>query len=358
MSNPPVLQVLRPLQKAFHVGHHWRGLTRQFSTPPAALCTYLVRTGVQGRGRARVRCSTSALTEATTAGPVWRSTVGTATRGVLPPPVGACTSTLRRGGLATSRPASVPSCDRPGTGASTSRSARSAGRAQAHLRVGADAEPGATAPWTMDVPLLDAECMRIPGGPKPALVEINQGWTYELGGARVSATDEEGGDPGSDAGRQPVAVDRRLQPGGVRGVVHVAHLQKHLGDGGQVQPAEIRTNGIAVAAQVVRGGFPRGGGKGRMHRLTQPTGWAMKASLWPGTAAGRMTWKPRPLLGPPSAWIEMAAAACAALPMPARRVMHGPQPVSSSRVSTTCAPAALSRSRTRWATSKLSACSG
>src|SRR5664280_374020 len=149
MSNPPVLQVLRPLQKAFHVGHHWRGLTRQFSGSCAALCTYLVRTGVRGRGRARVRCSTSALTEATTAGPVWRSTVGTATRGVLPPPVGAraCTSTLRRGGLATSRPASVPSCDRPGTGPSTSRSARSAGRAQAHLRVGADAEPGATAPY-------------------------------------------------------------------------------------------------------------------------------------------------------------------------------------------------------------------
>src|SRR5664280_1659596 len=122
MSNPPVLQVLRPLQKAFHVGHHWRGLTRQFSAPPAALCTYLVRTGVQGRGRARVRCSTSALTEATTAGPVWRSTVGTATRGVLPPPVGACTSTLRRGGLATSQPASVPSCDRPGTCASRDQS--------------------------------------------------------------------------------------------------------------------------------------------------------------------------------------------------------------------------------------------
>src|SRR5664279_3969976 len=94
-----------------------------------------------------------------------------------------------------------------------------------------------------------------------------------------SAPDEEGGDPGSDAGRQPVAVDRRLQPGRVRGVVHVAHLQKHLGDGGQVQPAEIRTNGVAVAAQVVRGGFPRGGGKGRMHRLTQPTGWGHNEAI-------------------------------------------------------------------------------
>jgi len=68
-----------------------------------------------------------------------------------------------------------PARDRAGP--STSRSARSAGRAQAHLRVGADAEPGATAPCTMDVPLLDAECMRIPGGPKPAPVEINQCWT-------------------------------------------------------------------------------------------------------------------------------------------------------------------------------------
>src|SRR5664280_1886325 len=135
MSNPPVLQVLRPLQKAFHVGHHWRGLTRQFSAPPAALCTYLVRTGVRGRGRARVRCSTSALTEATTAGPVWRSTVGTATRGVLPPPVGACTSTLRRGGLATGRPAG-PAATGPGPDRAVNEQVGQVGRPRPGAPVG------------------------------------------------------------------------------------------------------------------------------------------------------------------------------------------------------------------------------
>src|SRR5919197_688136 len=51
-----------------------------------------------------------------------------------------------------------------------------------------------------------------------------------------------------------------------------------------------------------------------------------------------MTWKPCPLAGPPSAWIEIAASACARFPIAARRVMHGPQPVFVVRVSTTRAP--------------------
>jgi hypothetical protein len=37
-----------------------------------------------------------------------------------------------------------------------------------------------------------------------------------------SAPDEEGGDPGRDAGRHLVAVDRSLQPGGVGGVVLIS----------------------------------------------------------------------------------------------------------------------------------------
>src|SRR5829696_446868 len=70
-----------------------------------------------------------------------------------------------------------------------------------------------------------------------------------------------------------------------------------------------------------------------------------------------MTWKPRPLGGPPSAWIEIAASAWAAFAIAARRVMHGPQPVSVVRVSTTRAPCARSTRASRSATSRLYACS-
>src|SRR5438067_621809 len=48
-----------------------------------------------------------------------------------------------------------------------------------------------------------------------------------------------------------------------------------------------------------------------------------------------MTWNPRPPAGPPSAWIEIAASARARLPIAARSVMHGPQPVFVARVRTT-----------------------
>ncbi len=66
-----------------------------------------------------------------------------------------------------------------------------------------------------------------------------------------------------------------------------------------------------------------------------------------------MTWKPRPVAGPPSAWIEIAASACARFPIAARSVMQGPQPAFDVRVSTTLAPAARSRRATRFATSKV-----
>src|SRR5438309_1361076 len=75
-------------------------------------------------------------------------------------------------------------------------------------------------------------------------------------------------------------------------------------------------------------------------------------SVWPATRAGSMTWKPRPDAGPPSAWMETAAAAPARLPMAARSVMQGPTPASLVRVSTTRAPAPSSRRANRWATSK------
>ena len=54
-----------------------------------------------------------------------------------------------------------------------------------------------------------------------------------------------------------------------------------------------------------------------------------------------MTWKPRPDVGPPSAWIETAASECALLPIWARLLMHGPTPVSFLRVRTTFAPGVL-----------------
>ena len=71
-----------------------------------------------------------------------------------------------------------------------------------------------------------------------------------------------------------------------------------------------------------------------------------------------MTSKPVPDGGPPSAWMEMAAAACARLPIAARWVTHGPTPVSLGRVRTTVAPSARSSRARRVATSKLKACSG
>ena len=50
------------------------------------------------------------------------------------------------------------------------------------------------------------------------------------------------------------------------------------------------------------------------------------SSVYPAISAGISTWKPRPSGGPPSAWIEIAASACASFPIAARWSMHGPQP--------------------------------
>ena len=69
--------------------------------------------------------------------------------------------------------------------------------------------------------------------------------------------------------------------------------------------------------------------------------------------AGIRIAKPEPSVGPPSAWIEIAASLWARLPIAARSVMHGPTPVLLSRVITTRAPAASSRARSRTATLQL-----
>ena len=76
------------------------------------------------------------------------------------------------------------------------------------------------------------------------------------------------------------------------------------------------------------------------------------------TGAGSITSKPRPETGPPSAWMDTAAAAWASLPMAALVLTHGPTPVSVDLVSTTVAPSCSSRLCSRVATSKLKACSG
>jgi hypothetical protein len=54
-----------------------------------------------------------------------------------------------------------------------------------------------------------------------------------------------------------------------------------------------------------------------------------------------------------SAWIEIAASACALLPIAARSVTQGPEPVSLCRVMTTLAPWATSSFFSRLATSQV-----
>src|SRR2546429_3377008 len=83
----------------------------------------------------------------------------------------------------------------------------------------------------------------------------------------------------------------------------------------------------------------------------------MIASDGAPTLAGSMTWNPCPDAGAPSAWMEIATAAWASLPIAARLSTHGPTLVLSVRVMTTFAPAALSRATSRVATSNVNAAS-
>src|SRR5215470_14488786 len=83
----------------------------------------------------------------------------------------------------------------------------------------------------------------------------------------------------------------------------------------------------------------------------------MIASDGAPTFIGSMTWKPWPVEGAPSAWIEIATAAWASLPIWARTLTHGPTLLSSVRVMTTLAPAARSSATSRFATSKVNAAS-
>ncbi len=69
---------------------------------------------------------------------------------------------------------------------------------------------------------------------------------------------------------------------------------------------------------------------------------------------GAIDANPCPLDGPPSAWIEIATAAFARLPIAARSVMQGPHAgLVAVWVSTTCAPAARRMAVSRAETSSV-----
>ena len=82
---------------------------------------------------------------------------------------------------------------------------------------------------------------------------------------------------------------------------------------------------------------------------------------WAALSGGEeyATWNPcAPAFSEPSAWMETTASALVELPVAARWSTHGPTPVSSSLVSTTSTPRAVSLARTRVVTSQVNACSG
>ena len=69
-------------------------------------------------------------------------------------------------------------------------------------------------------------------------------------------------------------------------------------------------------------------------------------------------WKPRPVGGPPSPWIDTTAFGWTELASAARSSTHGPGPVSSPRDIAVRTPSAVSAWRTRSVVSQLKVCSG
>ncbi len=70
------------------------------------------------------------------------------------------------------------------------------------------------------------------------------------------------------------------------------------------------------------------------------------------------TWKPRPVGGPPSAWIDTIALGLIALAIAARWSTHGPGPVSSPRDIAVRTPRPVSACRMRSVVSQVKVCSG
>ena len=136
-----------------------------------------------------------------------------------------------------------------------------------------------------------------------------------------------------NAVRDPV---RRLLPplrvGQLRGVLrvtHVAALDEHLRNRGEVEAAEIAADVQPGAVADVVGGLAAGGAHEfpahRVRRARREGATIFAVSAAPSvTRAGRMTWKPRFPAPEPSAWTETTASACALFPIRARSSTHGP----------------------------------
>ena len=70
------------------------------------------------------------------------------------------------------------------------------------------------------------------------------------------------------------------------------------------------------------------------------------------------TWNPRPVAGPPSAWMLTMALGRSALAIAARSSTHGPRASSLPRDIAVRTPLAFRIARTRSVTSQLKVCSG
>ena len=70
------------------------------------------------------------------------------------------------------------------------------------------------------------------------------------------------------------------------------------------------------------------------------------------------TWNPRPVAGPPSAWIDTIAFGRIALAIAARSSTQGPGPLSSPRDIAVRTPRPVSACRTRSVVSHVNVCSG
>ncbi len=71
-----------------------------------------------------------------------------------------------------------------------------------------------------------------------------------------------------------------------------------------------------------------------------------------------MTWKPRPVAGPPSAWIDTMASGWSALAIAARSSTQGPSASSLPRDIAVRTPSAVNSWRMRSTVSQLNVCSG
>ncbi len=82
------------------------------------------------------------------------------------------------------------------------------------------------------------------------------------------------------------------------------------------------------------------------------------ACTWLSGGDEYSTWNPRPVGGPPSAWMLTTALGFSALAIAARSSTHGPSPVSLPRDIAVRTPSAVSAWRIRSVVSQVKECSG